>query len=323
MQPEAVAPTVVPRGPPSFDTIESEEATKYIYDLPTRTWRSSKVRVKLDSTPFAKGGLRLVFHLQDLSVKEKAATATTTTTKQQQQQQQQPGGVAPAPRSSYVAKISMDPRDNLDREVYFRDVEMQTLAKHYAKLFNEYRPPKRVNFVKAWILQLDEREGKPLCGVERFIDGPYRKHNNNWGFVSEDERNTPQAFSHFTYECSNHQILICDIQGVSDCYTDPQVHSVDKEGFGKGNLGQRGIDKFLQTHRCNAICRFLKLPSINPNYSGLGTLPMTQYMSYDRVKVVNVYHVPRKVTSIPASQPLLPGTIKEEPTPVCSRCTIL
>lgn len=51
------------------------------------------------------------------------------------------------------------------------------------------------------------------CAVERFIDGPYRKHNNNYGFVNEDERSTPQAFSHFTYEASQHTALVCDIQG--------------------------------------------------------------------------------------------------------------
>lgn len=55
--------------------------------------------------------------------------------------------------------------------------------------------------------------------MERFIDGPYRKHNNNFGYVSEEERNTPQAFSHFTYESSGHQLLCVDIQGVSDMYT--------------------------------------------------------------------------------------------------------
>jgi hypothetical protein len=128
--------------------------------------------------------------------------------------------------------------------------------------------------------------------------------------VSEDERNTPQAFSHFTYESSNHRLLICDIQGVSDSYTDPQVHSVDMDGFGgKGNLGQRGIDRFLSTHRCNAICRYLKLPSINANYSDLGTLPITQYMSYEQVKVVNIHHFPR--TSV--SQQLLTPTHTKDP----------
>jgi len=223
-------------------------------------------------------------------------------------------------KKTYVAKISMDPRDNANREVYFRDVEMQAIAAYYAKQFNEYNPPKKVDFVKAWLLQLDDREGTPICGVERFIDGPYRKHNNNFGFVSDDERNTPQAFSHFTYESSNHAMLVCDIQGVSDMYTDPQVHSQDGQGFGKGNMGQRGIDKFIQTHRCNAICRYLKLPPINANYSGLGTLPVTQFMQYEEVRVVNIAQFPRTKNTTPKT-PLLDEKTSDDTS--CSLCNIL
>ena len=68
-------------------------------------------------------------------------------------------------------------------------------------------------------MELIERPGHPLCGVEKFIDGPYRKYNSNYGFVSEDERNTPQAFSHFTYVASIKQLIIVDIQGIDDVYT--------------------------------------------------------------------------------------------------------
>ena len=87
------------------------------------------------------------------------------------------------------------------------------------------------------------------------------------------------------------------------------------DGFGgKGNLGQRGIERFLSTHRCNAICRYLKLPSINANYSDLGTLPITQYMSYEQVKVVNIHHFPR--TSV--SQQLLTPTHTHDVKPADS-----
>ena len=34
--------------------------------------------------------------------------------------------------------------------------------------------------------------------------------------------------------------------------------------FGEGNLGARGFAKFLQTHRCNCICRYLQLSPIHP-----------------------------------------------------------
>jgi elongation factor 2 kinase len=116
-----------------------------------------------------------------------------------------------------VAKQSIE--ESSTKKVYFLDVEMQACARYYATLFNKYNPPKKVDYVMAFILQLCDRDEKPMFGVENFIDGEYRKHNNNFGFVSEDERNTPQAFSHFTYECSSHKLLVCDIQGVGDLYT--------------------------------------------------------------------------------------------------------
>ena len=55
-----------------------------------------------------------------------------------------------------------------------------------------------------------------MC-VEPFIGpGRFMKFNNNCGYVGDDERNTPQAFSHFSFEASNRSYLICDLQGVDD-----------------------------------------------------------------------------------------------------------
>ncbi|ETO16281.1 hypothetical protein RFI_21073 [Reticulomyxa filosa] len=126
-------------------------------------------------------------------------------------------------------------------------------------------PPKLVDFLEAYVLQLVQREGSPVCHVEKFIEGEYRKHNNNSGWVdTEDLRNTPQAFAHFTYEASKGKLLVVDIQGVNDVYTDPQIHTTENvKSFGKGNLGQKGIDKFLSTHRCNKICHYLKLNNVS------------------------------------------------------------
>ena len=48
--------------------------------------------------------------------------------------------------------------------------------------------------------------------MEYFIDGEYRKFNSNNGFVSEDRRRTPAAFSHFSFEHSNRELMVVDIQ---------------------------------------------------------------------------------------------------------------
>ena len=103
-----------------------------------------------------------------------------------------------------------------------------------------------------------QRPGQPLYNVEVLFGGQYEKHNTNGGAVTSD-RNTPQAYSHFSFVASNKQMCVCDIQGVMDMYTDPQVHTADGTGFGQGNLGTDGIHRFLASHQCNEICAFLGL----------------------------------------------------------------
>ena len=73
------------------------------------------------------------------------------------------------------------------------------------------------------ILEFKDRPNFPLYHLEHYIEGEYIKYNSNSGFVDEHIRYTPHAFSHFTFEKSNHDLIVIDIQGVGDLYTDPQV----------------------------------------------------------------------------------------------------
>jgi len=248
--------------PPDWNSPKypTEQATKITYDFNSKEWNREDTKVMIDVKPFDEGGLRLVFHLKDLK----------------------------NPETAFVAKLSRDPRDNVVRSIYFEDVRMQAVAAHFAMKFNKYDPPKKIEFLPAFIMELVQREGSPVCGVERFISGHYRKYNNNRGWISEDERNTPSAFSHFTWEASDGGLLICDIQGVDDVYTDPQIHSKGGGGFGKGNLGVEGIDKFLETHKCNAICRFLGLANINKKpIMNEGTIPHRTKMKQQQITRLN------------------------------------
>jgi hypothetical protein len=54
---------VIPKAPPNFELVPAEAATKYTYNLKTRKWHSVSVQIKLDTTPFSKGALRLVYHM--------------------------------------------------------------------------------------------------------------------------------------------------------------------------------------------------------------------------------------------------------------------
>ena len=291
---------LLPRPPPDFSAIPPEPAVLHIFDIETSSWSRETVQVRVEKESFARGSLRVAFHMSGLADIERAERlkyrqkewerAKKRAKKKGKQPPSPPADAAADAEHAhtYVAKMSIDPYE--ERESYFQDVVMQHYARAYAIRYNSYAPPKRIEILMAWLLEFTERPGRPLCCAEAFIDGVYRKHNNNFGYVSEEERNTPQAFSHYTYEASGRQILICDIQGVGDRYTDPQIHSYDGVGFGKGNMGERGVDRFIASHRCNAICRYLKLPNLgaSSSHDEEGTMPGTRYMSYQSVDVMNI-----------------------------------
>jgi len=220
--------------PPDWSEINKEEGIKIIWDTRTRNWARERIWVKLDDRrPFSKGSFRAAYHLQDLS----------------------------EPEIRYVAKLSS--QDKETREVYFYDVKAQAIASQLAECFNAHNPPKSCEFIQAYVLMLPERENAPLCGVEPFISGIYFKHSDNTYWKNELQRNTPAAFSHYTYNVSNKELLVCDIQGVGDCYTDPQVHSnLRGVRFGKGDRGRQGITDFFSNHICNDVCKYLNLPNV-------------------------------------------------------------
>ncbi|KAH3766122.1 eukaryotic elongation factor-2 kinase [Pelomyxa schiedti] len=298
---ELAVPQVIPHHPPtSFAHVRAERAKVWLFDPRTGKWSESSATVKIETQPFARGALRMCYYCTMFSTPH-------------------------SKEEIFVAKLSIDPFE--ERQTYFTDVEIQMYSKQFAELFNKYNPPKKVDFVQAYLLELVERKHSPLCGVEKYILGEYRKHNNNFGYVSEEERNTPQAFSHFTYEASDRKLLICDIQGVGDLYTDPQMHTDDNEQLSnrlmsKGNLGTRGLEKFKEVHQCNAICTYLRLPPINAKITLDGTIPVSKVMQDTRVEIISVDN--KNPLPKTANEPLLGGnqigmyTTSESPPPKAS-----
>lgn len=130
-----------------------------------------------------------------------------------------------------------------------------------SQLFNTRQPPKKILMLPIYILELQDRPGKPLCLLEPVLEGHFAKHNNNNGGILSTSQ-TPQAFSHFSYEASAFKMVVVDIQGVDEVYTDPQIHSLNQQEFGLGNQGVLGIQRFLETHSCNGVCLALGLTRI-------------------------------------------------------------
>ena len=134
-----------------------------------------------------------------------------------------------------------------------------------------------IEFLPVVLLQLVNENGSlsGVYNVERYMAGEFVKLTNNLNFVTERglASDLVLAFSHFTYQASNQQLIIVDIQGwtptsnQTGCtfLTDPQIHSVVYKCFGTGNLRQKGIDSFWnEMHpQCNDLCKALRL--VRPN----------------------------------------------------------
>jgi elongation factor 2 kinase len=173
-----------------FDDIPEERVTRYMYNPRSGKWKTDEIVVKMQSQLFAHGAMRECYRMKKLS---KFSTHPDWRN-----------------ASNYVAKRYMK---EAGRQVYFQDVKLQMDAKLWGEEYNKHRPPKKVDFFQTYIVELKGVKGCPLYCVEHLIDGDYIKYNSNSGFVSDMNRLTPHAFSHFTFERSQHQLIIVDIQG--------------------------------------------------------------------------------------------------------------
>ncbi|EDQ91500.1 uncharacterized protein MONBRDRAFT_23474 [Monosiga brevicollis MX1] len=162
--------------------------------------------------------------------------------------------------------------------------------KRLQSCFDSPQPALLLHFVPCAIYEVDEVSrsgGRAWFLVEPLLEGRFCKWNNNAGGVRKNIGVTvrigtselciddvTQAFSHFSYERSNHSALICDMQGIWNAVdgfslTDPVIHHVgcNRKHRADTDFGGAGIDSFLATHKCSTLCQMLKLPFIEPRLS--------------------------------------------------------
>uniref|UniRef100_A0A8R1EMV4 Alpha-type protein kinase domain-containing protein n=1 Tax=Caenorhabditis japonica TaxID=281687 RepID=A0A8R1EMV4_CAEJA len=164
-----------------------QRAKRYRYSAIRKQWTEDIVEVRIHPDSFARGAMRECYRLKKCSAHGSSRDWT----------------------SNYVAKKYIC---QVDRRVLFDDVRLQMDAKLWAEEFNRYNPPKKIDIVQMCVIELIDVKGSPLYHLEHFIEGKYIKYNSNSGFVSNAARLTPQAFSHFTFERSGHQMMVVDIQ---------------------------------------------------------------------------------------------------------------
>jgi hypothetical protein len=53
------------------------------------------------------------------------------------------------------------------------DLTCKSQAGKYAEEFNKKGVPKPVEFIAAYVLELIDRQQRPICGVEKYVPGEY------------------------------------------------------------------------------------------------------------------------------------------------------
>ncbi|PBJ74618.1 myosin heavy chain kinase A [Trypanosoma cruzi cruzi] len=253
-------------------------AVKYVFSFRRMEWvaTSTNVRVLTPLKAAAKGGMRVCYDVEE--VEEDGS------------------------RTPCVAKLFLRNISDVVEKDYFSEGEAQCMCEQFANNFNKAtftgieRP--HVSFLQCQVLRIpkqnipaehrDAQHGffsykttdtrEVMFVMEPRLHGHFTKYNSNFGETYEGDKHfkTPsqiqqrtrmfliaEAFSHFTLAESGGSMLLCDLQGVNDLFTDPQIHTEDGKGLGLGNMGHEGIEKFVLRHECNEFCRAFALKPLD------------------------------------------------------------
>ncbi|CAD8081307.1 unnamed protein product [Paramecium sonneborni] len=142
----------------------------------------------------------------------------------------------------------------------------QLIAKQLSHYFNQQCYQNKGNFfpiyyATPYLYKFDiPFFGTKIIYGESYIDLeiPWQKYSNNGSFYLEQYNFT--TFSHFTYVKTNKNMIITDLQGKQNLFSDPSIHSKDIED--EGNCREEGYMNFFkfQHAQCTTLCQKLNLP---------------------------------------------------------------
>ena len=110
--------------------------------------------------------------------------------------------------------------------------------------------------------------GEEYVTIEEFVDGTFRKYvNNNGNVCCKGDRSAlfdkAECLAHFTYERSEKEVMLLDIQGCEYSLIDPEIASKELTPtdllFCAGNLSANAISTFVTNHKCSSYCQLLGL----------------------------------------------------------------
>lgn len=130
-----------------------------------------------------------------------------------------------------------------------------TLAERYNQDLKKAgcKPEEKIFYSRIMYIDLQKK-----YFLEPFIKGTFVKYTSNDNHVNEY---VPliTAFSHYTYQITENQYMVVDLQGVDNLLTDPGIHAHPIEFSNQGDFGDYGMCKFFRAHECNQYCKLLGL----------------------------------------------------------------
>ena len=125
---------------------------RWDYVASKNEWKRSETLIKLGTEPFARGAMRECFRMKKMS----QVNAHFFFNMRWED------------CNNYVAKRYM--KRDTPASIYFDDIKMQMVSKRYARLYNGLAPPKGVDFLQAFVMEV-ERAGETLTfAVERAME---------------------------------------------------------------------------------------------------------------------------------------------------------
>lgn len=142
--------------------------------------------------------------------------------------------------------------DDLNVEEVMRKM---ALVQEFADEFNSKLRPgaPRIDFITPRVVEMEDSSGNAVIFmVEDYLEGEFINRSQQDSNSSSEYQQIPEAFSHFSFQHSNCNFIITNIQGVGCTYTEPQIiyATQDESDF---------ISEFFATHKCNKVCDYLEI----------------------------------------------------------------
>ena len=237
----------------------SEAIELYHFDINLMEWSHMPVKAlfRTEKEPIGTGGFRKAFNVTN---SERELSDTLWVIKKY------------LPEAGQIIKATNQTLEQHTTKV----VQMHTLARNFAKRLKQEL--KRAGNLKLYGQTLKYKKiflGKMEGGGFVTCEGDFTKYINNNGLLCEplsDIRGKAESLAHFSYERSNHELVLLDMQGCGHDLCDPEIPSRELMSsdyevlFAAGNLASTAISNFVSEHNCNKYCTILGI-QVSPHSS--------------------------------------------------------